>query len=114
MGKSEIEAAFLFYARNLHLPEPVREYKFHPKRKWRFDFAWPDRKVAVECEGGTWLTTSGGRSAGHAHPKRFEADCWKHDHAVALGWRVFKVTAGMLDRNPLSFFELLITTLEAK
>ncbi len=34
------------------LPKPAREYRFHRERRWRFDFAWPDYKVAVEVEGG--------------------------------------------------------------
>src|SRR5687768_16750315 len=29
-----------------------------PARRWRFDFAWPELKVAVECDGGTF---TGGR-----------------------------------------------------
>ena len=33
------------------------EFKFHPTRKWRFDFAL-NKKIAVEIEGGVW---SGGR-----------------------------------------------------
>lgn len=30
----------------------IEEYMFHPTRKWRFDFANPDKMVAVECNGG--------------------------------------------------------------
>ena len=29
----------------------VREFEFHPKRKWRFDFAFLECKVAVEVDG---------------------------------------------------------------
>ena len=31
--------------------EVVAEYRFHPGRDWRFDFAIPSRRVAVEVEG---------------------------------------------------------------
>ena len=41
-----------------------REYQFHPTRKWRFDFAHLDRKIAVECEGGIWRQGGGA----HSHP----------------------------------------------
>mgnify|MGYP006149714629 CR=1 FL=1 len=34
------------------IAEPVKEHKFHPKRKWRLDLAWPEEKLAVEIEGG--------------------------------------------------------------
>lgn len=29
----------------------VPEFKFHPTRKWRFDYAIPEHKVAVEFDG---------------------------------------------------------------
>lgn len=63
---------------------PVTEYQFQPTRKWRFDFAFPDRKVAVECEGGTW---NGGR---HTRGSGFAADCEKYNAAAAAGWFVFR------------------------
>ena len=34
------------------LPKPVLEWKFHPKRKWQADLAWPELQIAVEIEGG--------------------------------------------------------------
>ena len=34
------------------LPKPVPEFKFHPTRKWRADWAWPEEKLIVEMEGG--------------------------------------------------------------
>ena len=48
---SQGEEAFALHCRAEKL-EPVREYIFHPKRKWRFDFYFPERKLAVEIEGG--------------------------------------------------------------
>jgi len=39
------------YYKSEGLPAPVFEYRFHPSRKWRFDIAWPERRVAVEVEG---------------------------------------------------------------
>jgi hypothetical protein len=66
------------------MPEPVREYEFHPDRKWRFDFAWPDRKVAAECEGATWSRGRHTRGAG------FQADCEKYNAAAVMGWRVLR------------------------
>jgi hypothetical protein len=74
----------------------VVEFKFHPDRRWRFDVAWPDRRVAFEIEGGIWLQTKSGRSAGHAHPDRFIRDIDKYNTAAALGWRVFRVTPDMI------------------
>lgn len=35
------EETLLLQLRALKLPAPEREYRFHPGRRWRFDFAWP-------------------------------------------------------------------------
>lgn len=70
-----------------------REWKFHPTRKWRFDFAWPLEKFAVEIEGGVW---SGGR---HTRGKGFIEDCIKYNEAVMLGWRVIRVTTEMVENG---------------
>lgn len=62
-----------------------REHKFHEKRKWRFDFAWPDIKFAVEVEGGIHIQGRHTRGAG------YEKDIEKYAEAFALGWRVLRV-----------------------
>ncbi len=35
------------------LDVPEKHYRFHLKRKWEFDFAWPKLMVAVEVDGGS-------------------------------------------------------------
>jgi len=63
----------------------VREYRFHEKRNWRFDFAWPQQKVAIEIEGGV-------RGQGrHTRPQGFINDCEKYNEATLLGWLVLRV-----------------------
>lgn len=66
--------------------EPIAEYRFHKSRKWRFDYAFVEYKVAVEIEGGIWTQ---GR---HIRPYGFKADMEKYNAATALGWRVFRFT----------------------
>lgn len=73
------------------LPEPVTEYKFHPTRKWRFDYALVDEKLAIEVEGGVWLSKHGKKSR-HFHGKGAHEDMVKYREAAALGWRVIRVT----------------------
>ena len=83
------EAAFglwLTARENADIPAPVREYRFDAVRRWRFDFAWPAERVAVEIEG--ILYGDGGR---HQRPKGFLADCEKYEAALAQGWRVYRV-----------------------
>lgn len=64
----------------------VKEFKFHPVRKWRFDYAVPEHKIALEVEGGVW---AGGR---HTSPKGFLGDIEKYNTATLMGWRVFRTT----------------------
>ena len=68
------------------LPKPVTEFEFHSKRAWRFDFAWPEYKIALEVEGGIH---SGGR---HIQPQGFLGDMEKYNNAAVLGWRVLRFT----------------------
>ena len=68
------------------LPSPVREYRFHPDRRWRFDFAWPGLKIAVEVDGGIY---SRGR---HVRGTGFERDAEKRNAAVLAGWKVLHFT----------------------
>lgn len=93
MTISIIEETFATQVRAMKLPVPEREHRFHPVRKWRFDFAWPDRKVAVECEGAIYMN---GR---HTRGSGFELDCEKYNAAMLLGWRVFKVTRRMVEKG---------------
>ena len=71
---------------------PVREYVFASPRKWAFDFAWPDQKIAVEIDGGTAF----GKSR-HSYGKGFEEDCRKYNAAALLGWRVLRLTTAMVN-----------------
>ncbi len=65
---------------------PVREYKFHPDRKWKADFAFPQHRLLVEIEGGTE-----GRSR-HRSDEGYEGDCLKYNAAALLGWHVLRYT----------------------
>ena len=105
---SYIVDALLLHIRAVDLPEPKCEYRFAAAlvgdgkglrsrldaaglQDWRFDIAYPDQQIAVECEGGTW---SGGR---HTRGKGYESDCRKYNRATALGWRVYRFTSGMVE-----------------
>ncbi len=72
------------------LPKPAREFRFHPRRRWRFDFAWPLYKIAVEVDGGIYCR---GR---HVRGPGFERDAEKGNEAVMAGWRVLHFTPRMV------------------
>lgn len=74
------------------LPEPVREYKFHPSRKWRADYCWTAQRVILEVEGGVWKK-GGGR---HNRGAGFVNDMHKYNSATAMGYRVFRCTPDTL------------------
>jgi very-short-patch-repair endonuclease len=76
-----------------HLPTPTREHRFAPPRRWRFDFAWPEPRIAVEVEGGTWIP-GGGR---HNRGKGYLADLEKYAQAALLGWTVLRVAPEHID-----------------
>jgi very-short-patch-repair endonuclease len=73
----------------------VPEYRFSPDRRWRFDFAHPATRIAIELDGGTW---SGGR---HVQGAGFAADAEKHNAAMGAGWRVWHLTGEMITAHNL-------------
>lgn len=73
------------------IPNPKREFKFHDIRKWRFDLAWPDKKVAIEIDGGAFAF-GGGK---HMQPRDLE----KLNTAAAMGWKVYRFSPEMIRKS---------------
>ena len=73
------------FCANVGVPVPVAEYQFHPTRKHRMDFAWPDHKLGLEVEGGVWSRGRHGRGSG------IILDMEKHTLAAEEGWRIIRV-----------------------
>lgn len=95
--------------RAVRLPAPQREYKFHPSRNWRMDFAWPHCKIAVEVEGGTYVK---GR---HVRPEGYRKDCIKYNEAALLGWTVLRGDTKMVkDLDLLKTIEKAFTLLKGE
>lgn len=106
VARAKREALELLLLRELRahkVPEPYRQHRFHPSRRWMFDFAWPILEaaprgkmpmrmggLAVEVDGGTF---SGGR---HVRGKGHEADAEKRNEAQLAGWRVIVVTGATI------------------
>jgi hypothetical protein len=74
----------------LRIPAPAREHRFDRVRRWRFDFAYPAHRLALEVEGGIW---TGGR---HTRGAGFLKDMEKYNEATLAGWRILRVTPEQL------------------
>lgn len=92
-NKPQITDVFTVICKTDLRVECVKEYKFHPVRKWRFDYAIPKHKIALEVEGGVW---TGGR---HTSSTGFLKDMEKYNTATSMGWRVFRTTPNDLYKS---------------
>ena len=80
--ESAIEALFAQQIEAKGLPKPEREFKGAvPGRKFRLDFAYPDRRICVEVQGMV-----------HRIKARFRADTERTSLLVVNGWRVLPVS----------------------
>lgn len=81
-------------------------------RLWRFDFAWPEFKVAVEIEGLAVTRLEGrlvvlGR---HASIDGFREDCEKYNTAALLGWSVLRFEQKLVKPGKALEFTLRMLT----
>lgn len=77
------------------LPEPVREHKFHSRRKWRLDIAWPAHRIALEVEGGVYTGGAHGSVSGILR------DIEKYNAATVLDWHILRVLPSSLPGTQL-------------
>jgi len=68
-------------------PALAAEYRFHPVRLWRLDFAHIESRVGIELHGGTWVKGRHTRGGG------FAADREKINAAQLQGWLVLEFCA---------------------
>lgn len=73
----------------------VIEHKFHQTRRWRFDYAIPELKIAIEQEGGVW---SNGR---HTRGSGYIGDMEKYNSATLLGWSILRYTPQQLKKTEI-------------
>lgn len=88
--KSKLEETLALHMRSVGI-EYEREVRFHPVRKWRFDFAIVDLKIGIECEG---LGAPG--ASRHTANDGFTRDCEKYNAATLLDWAVLRFTWNMI------------------
>ena len=95
MSQNKAELFIQYWKMLSQLPAPESEYYFdkHLGRKHRFDFAFPNKLIAIEIEGNAWNFKGGGR-----HMQ--DSDLEKYNIAASLGWRIFRFSPSMLTRDP--------------
>lgn len=74
----------------LGLPEPVRDHRFDPVRRWKMDLAWPSRMVSCEVDGGEWSRGKHSRGLG------MQSNCEKLNAALLAGWKPYRFTGSQV------------------
>lgn len=69
------------------IPDYVEELVFHDLRKFRFDWAIPSLKIAIEYEGVF------SKKSRHTSVSGYTTDCDKYNLALLDGWKVLRYTA---------------------
>ena len=89
--ESTLEAKVWLLLRGSGGPRPVRQHWVMSRGgRYRLDFAWPDRKLGLECDG--WEA--------HGDRVAFGKDRERLSEMVAMGWRVLLVTWDVGTRQP--------------
>lgn len=89
-GAGDLAAKFEAAWAQQNGPKLVREWRFHEERRWRFDYAHVETKVAIELEGGVWVNGRHNRAGG------FIEDASKYNTATWMGWAVFRLPAELI------------------
>lgn len=93
MSKKDKYKIFTALLRQAGLPDPEVEHKFHHKRKFKFDYAYPKVKLAIEVEGGLWIRGRHNRASGYIR------DMEKYNLANELGWNILRYTPQQLTKE---------------
>jgi len=106
LTKSVLEKQFQFMWNALQGAPLEREWRVSPKRRFRFDFAIPKIKVAIEIEGGTWVNRRVKKKSGeevtvqggaHNSGTGYIKDVKKYNISQYKGWSLFRFTGEMIN-----------------
>ena len=85
-------------------PELKKEFRFHPVRKWRADFAHLESRTLIEIEGGIYVNGRHNRAGG------FAADLEKYLEASLAGWRVVRLGPNELTKECIGRLVAMISS----
>ncbi|MEO7802918.1 MAG: type IV toxin-antitoxin system AbiEi family antitoxin domain-containing protein [Actinomycetota bacterium] len=102
--ESRLERRFLALLRTSSLPMPQRqvEVRLRNNRRAFIDFAYPEVKLAIECDG----------RATHFDRSDWENDLERRTQLARLGWRVIHVTWQGLSSRPQEIIRSIEDALE--
>ena len=109
MAVSKLESRFHLLWRVAQGPPLEREFRFHPTRKWRADFAHLESRTLIEVEGGIFMR-AGGR---HTRGSGYASDAEKYLEAALAGWRVLRLTERQLEIGAIERIVALLNTPQA-
>jgi len=104
---SSLERSFAFALKSVGV-EMEQQYKFHPTRRWRLDFADISSSVAVEIDGGEFANGAHNRGA------RMARDYEKRNEATMMGFAVLQFTGAMVKRDPVGLARLVGALIEKR
>ena len=85
--KETIKKVLWVFHREGTIPDYTEEFEFLQDRKFRFDWAIPSCKVAIEYEGVF------SKKSRHTNVNGYTTDCEKYNLAMIEGWKVLRYTA---------------------
>jgi very-short-patch-repair endonuclease len=86
----------------------VEQYRIAPGRRFKWDFAWVEKKVAIELHGGLWSYGA------HSRPVGVQRDMTKANIATLAGWRVLYFSTDDLEDDPESVIAQVRALLEGE
>jgi hypothetical protein len=88
------------------LPPPVLQYEIVDRnwQTWRVDFAWPERRLAVEYDGFDW----------HSDPDAFRRDRRKRAALREVGWTTLSIVADDVRRHSYDMVRRIDIELHAR
>ena len=101
-AQSRFEINFMRAIRGGDWAPPVRQFEVQiGERHFFLDFAWPEQRVAVECDSFAW----------HASPSAWAATCERRNALTAGGWVVLQCAWSSL-RDPRTLLAQLGAALD--
>lgn len=85
---------------------PEKEFVFHKKRKWRFDYCFVKLGIAIEIEGAVW------QNGRHTRGSGFIKDMEKYNEAAIYGYSLLRSTPNDFYKD--SFVNKVVTLVNSK